>query len=204
MDMEKENKDIIKEKKQQPKKSSSKWKWCLKIFLITLILSFCLSVLSELLLSSTKSLLVTILSVVVLIMFIAIAVVCDMIGVAMASADIEPFMAMASKKIRGAKETIALLKNADKASSFFCDIVGDACGIICGTIGASIVATIAISGQLWQVIIGAVMSAIIAAVTVFGKAVGKTIAIRDSNKIVFRVGRFVSIFKKHKTDKKDS
>ena len=121
-----------------------------------------------------------------------------MIGVAMASADIEPFMAMASKKIRGAKETIDLLKNADKASSFFCDIVGDACGIICGTIGAAIIGMIAIDGQILQVVIGALMSAVIAAITVFGKAVGKAIAIEKSHSIVFRVGKFISVFKSRK------
>lgn len=184
--------------KKSNKKSPIKWNWCIKILFITLMLSFGLGVLSELLLSSTKSILIAILSIIVLFLFIMIAVVCDMIGVAMASADIEPFMAMASKKIRGAKETIDLLKNADKASSFFCDIVGDACGIICGTIGAAIIGMIAIDGQILQVVIGALMSAVIAAITVFGKAVGKAIAIEKSHSIVFRVGKFVSIFKKKK------
>lgn len=168
------------------------------------MLSFCFSVLSELLLSSTKSLLITILSVLVLFLFIFIAVISDIIGVAMASADISPFTAMASKNIRGAKETIKLIKNADKASSFFCDIVGDACGVICGVIGASIVGLIAVEGQVWNIIIAAVMSAVIAAITVFGKAVGKAIAIKDANNIVFRVGKFISIFKKHNKQKTEN
>ena len=193
--MEKEDKD---KKKPAPKKSVVKWKWCIKILLITFVLSFCFSILSELILSSTKSLLTTIISVVILILFIAIAIICDMIGVAVASADIAPFMAMASKKVKGAKETIKLLQNADKASSFFCDIIGDACGIICGTIGASIIAIISLNGQVWQIVLGAVMSAVIAAITVFGKAIGKAIAIQHSENIVFRVGKFISIFKKDK------
>ena len=193
--MEKEEKE---KKKPTFKKSVIKWKWCFKILLITLVLSFCFSVLSELLLTSTKSVLITVISVVVLIAFILIAVVCDMIGVAVASADIAPFMAMASKKVRGAKETIKLLQNADKASSFFCDIIGDACGIICGAIGASIIAVISVNGQIWQIILGAAMSALIAAVTVFGKAIGKAIAIENSGNIVFRVGKFISIFKRSK------
>ena len=191
--------DKEKDKKQdQPKKSNVKWKWCLKIFLITIILSFCFSVLSELMLSSNQSLLVTILSIGVLILFILIAVFCDMIGVAMTSADISSITAMASKKIRGAKETLNLLKNADKASSFFCDIIGDACGIICGAIGASIVAVISISGSIEKILIGAAVSALIAAMTVFGKAVGKGIAVANADRIVFRVGKFISIFKKSK------
>ena len=188
-----------KEKKVEPKKSIVKWKWCIKIFFITLLLSFCFSVLSELLLSSTKSVIVTVLSIVVLFVFILIAVFCDMIGVAMTSADSTPFTAMASKKIRGAKETLSLLKSADKASSFFCDIIGDACGIVCGAIGASVVAIVAINTEnILKVLIGAGVSALIAALTVFGKAVGKGIAVKYANSIVFKVGKFVSIFKKQK------
>lgn len=191
--------EINKEKKFEQKKSSVKWKWCIKIFIITLLLSFCFSVLSELLLSSTQSLLITVLSILVLFIFILIAVFCDMIGVAMTSADSTPFTAMASKKIRGAKETLSLLKNADKASSFFCDIIGDACGIVCGAIGASIVAVVAVNTEsIVKVLIGAGASAVIAAITVFGKAVGKGIAVSHANSIVFKVGKFVSLFKKQK------
>lgn len=191
--------EINKEKKFEQKKSSVKWKWCIKIFFITLLLSFCFSVLSELLLSSTQSLLITVLSILVLFIFILIAVFCDMIGVAMTSADSTPFTAMASKKIRGAKETLSLLKNADKASSFFCDIIGDACGIVCGAIGASIVAVVAVNTEsIVKVLIGACASAVIAAITVFGKAVGKGIAVSHANSIVFKVGKFVSLFKKQK------
>ena len=177
---------------------NSKWKWFVRIFLITLLLSFCLSVLSELLLEGNQSIVITLLSVGLLVFFIALAVFCDMIGVAMTSADISSITAMASKKIRGAKETLNLLKNADKASSFFCDIIGDACGIICGAIGASIVAVISISGSIEKILIGAAVSALIAAMTVFGKAVGKGIAVANADKIVFRVGKFISIFKKSK------
>ena len=117
----------------------------------------------------------------------------------MTSADSAPFTAMASKKIRGAKETLTLLKNADKASSFFCDIIGDACGIVCGAIGASIVAMIIMgSDSIVKILVGAGVSALIAAITVFGKAVGKGIAVNYANLIVFRVGKFISFFKKQK------
>ena len=193
MKIDKDNK-----KNEKVNKSIIKWKSCIRIFIITLLLSFCLSVLSELLLEETHSLLITLLSIGLLVFFIALAVFCDMIGVAMASADLSPFMAMASKKVKGAKETIKLLKNADRTSSFFCDIVGDACGIICGAIGASIIGAIISTGNIQKVLIGALMSAFIAAITVFGKAIGKNIAIQKANAIVFRVGKFISFFKKEK------
>lgn len=184
--------------KNGKKKSVIKWSWCLKILIITLILSFSLSILSELLLQSSHSLLITILSVGLLVFFILLAMFSDMIGVAMTSADISPFMSMASKKVKGATQTIKLLKNADKVSSFFCDIVGDACGILCGAIGASIIGVVSTSGNIEKVILSALMSAIIAALTVFGKAVGKNIAIEKANSIVFGVGKFLSIFSKNK------
>lgn len=192
-----------KKEKAHPKQSKIKLnlKWPLKILLITLCISFCFSILSELLLSNSQSLIGTIISLLLLLFFIAVAVICDMIGVAMASADVEPFTAMASKKVKGAKESIKLIKNADKASSFFCDIVGDACGILCGSIGAALVVTIAISGELWQVIVASLTSATIAALTVFGKAVGKSVAINKANEIVLKVGRVVSFFKRNKKDK---
>ena len=40
------------------------------------------------------------------------------------------------------------------------------------------------------------MSAIVASLTVGGKAIFKSIAIKNSDKIIFNVGKFVSIFKK--------
>lgn len=195
-----QSKGIMKiENKQNNHKSKNiRWKWCIKIFLITLMLSFSLSVLSELLLEGTRSWVVTLLSIALLIFFILLAVFCDMIGVAMTSADISPFMAMASKKIKGAKETIKLLKNADRASSFFCDIIGDACGIICGAIGASIIGVVLTTGDIQKVMLSALMSALIAALTVFGKAVGKNIAVQNANRIVFRVGKIISFFKRSK------
>lgn len=200
-DMEKsavENTTEKKDKTHPKHKTNLHLKWPLKILFITLCISFCFSILSELLLSNFHSVVGTIISLLLLFFFIAISVVCDMIGVAMAGADIEPFMAMASKKVKGAKESIKLIKNADKASSFFCDIVGDACGILCGSIGAAIVVNIAITGEAWQVVVASLVSAIIAALTVFGKAVGKSIAINKANAIVLKVGKIVRLFKRNK------
>lgn len=185
-----------KNKKEKHKKHSMSG--AIKILLITLAISFCFGVLSELLMSVTQSVIGTIVSIILLIVFIFIAVICDMIGVATAGADIEHFRAMASKKVKGSKEAIKLIKNADKTSSFFCDIVGDACGIMCGSIGAGLVINIAVQGDIWQVVVASLVSAIIAGLTVFGKAVGKTAAINKANNIVLKVGVFISFFKRNK------
>ena len=39
---------------------------------------------------------------------------------------------MASRKIKGAKETVNLIRNNVKISSFCNDVVGDICGIVMG------------------------------------------------------------------------
>ena len=184
-----------KHKKIKTKEQKSKFGSAVKILFITLAISFCFGILSELLMTVAQSLVGTIVAILLLMVFIFISIICDMIGVATASADIEPFRAMASKKVRGAKEAIAIIKNADKASSFFCDIVGDACGIMCGSIGAAIVAIMAINGDILQVVIASLVSALIAGMTVFGKAVGKSYAISKANTILLKVGVFVSMFK---------
>ncbi|MEG1500262.1 MAG: hypothetical protein RR400_04285, partial [Clostridia bacterium] len=122
----------------------------------------------------------------------------DMIGVAVAVCPIEPFRAMAARKVRGAKESIFLVQNAEKVSSLLNDVVGDVCGIISGAIGASIVSKIIFdaNSDSLTIIIAATISALIAGVTVFGKAIGKNYAIKSSTTIVGRVGKFLSIFTK--------
>lgn len=187
-----------KSKKHKSHHKKNKMNGKIKILFITLAISFCFGLLSELLMSVTHSAVGIIISIVLLAVFIFISVICDMIGVATAGADIEHFRAMASKKVKGSKEAISLIKNADKTSSFFCDIVGDACGIMCGSIGAGLVVNIAISGEMLQVIIASLIAAIIAGLTVFGKAVGKSVAINSANKIVLRVGVIINFFKRNK------
>ena len=83
--------------------------WALKIFIISLILSAGISLISELFLynlSLTAAL-------IVLFVLIAVGVVFDIIGVAFASCDQTPFISMASKKIKKAYVALKMLKNAD-------------------------------------------------------------------------------------------
>lgn len=184
-------------KKDEKSKRKFKWLWPIQVLLITTIIAFSMSIASEFLLSITG----IILSVVLLLVFISIAMLFDMLGVASTSANIEPFLSMASRKIRGAKESIKIVRNAEKVSSFSCDIIGDMCGIICGSIGASFVVRIALMGNISQIILSAVVSGIIAGLTVFLKAVGKNLAINKANNIIFALGKFLSLFDFHKNSK---
>ncbi|MBQ3494853.1 MAG: DUF21 domain-containing protein [Clostridia bacterium] len=131
-----------------------------------------------------------------IIIFVALAVITDMIGVAVTACSIQPFRAMASKKVRGAKEAIKLLGKADRVSSMCCDVIGDICGILSGAAGASIIVKILgeSSSQALSIIVAAVVSAVIASLTIFGKALGKRYSMNNCNKIVLLVGKFVSLF----------
>lgn len=191
--------DNIKKNKRPPKvknlkKKNNVWKWPVSILIFTIVLSFSVTVFSEFLLTKTG----IILSIVILIPLLLVAVITDMIGVAVAACDIYPFRSMASRKVRGAQEAIFLIKNAEKVSSICNDVIGDVCGIISGAIGASIVLKILTSEttSVEQIFISAGVSAVIAGLTVFGKAVAKKFAINKSTQIVGAVGKFLSIFSK--------
>jgi len=103
---------------------------------------------------------------------------------------------MSSKRIKGADESVYLLKRANVAANICNDVIGDICGIVSGTAGAAL--TLAIRGKAGNtnmVITGVVISALIAALTVGGKAVGKQIALKDGKDIVLAVGRFMHLIK---------
>lgn len=182
----------MKNNNEKQKKVKIKWGYPLKVLLITFVMSFLLNISSEAVLSKVG----LIVSILILIIFVGISIVFDMIGVAVTAGDIEPFLARASKKERGSKESIKLIKNAEKISSFCCDIVGDSCGILSGAVGANIVVRIyAQTGDFMSILVATIVSSVIAALTVFGKAMCKTYAVNNSDEIVFRVGKILNFLK---------
>jgi len=110
----------------------------------------------------------------------------DIIGTAVTAADETPFHAMASRKLYAAKQSIKLIRNADKVSNVCNDVVGDICGIISGAAGAYIVFRVIGNKDVITMTELAVTGSI-TALTVGGKALGKTIAIRNSNYIIYKV-----------------
>lgn len=199
------------DKKKQKKKNSGFaywWKWPLTVLVIAFCLSLSFGLLSEVALSGAG----IAISIVVIIIFIAIAIITDMVGVAVTAASLEPFRAMAAKKVRGAKEAIKLIENADRVSSVFADVIGDICGILSGAAGAT-VAIVFISTQtssFVEIFIASLVSAIIASLTIFGKAFCKKYALHHSEKIILILGKCISIFhpqkkpKEHKKAKKEN
>ena len=104
-----ENEEEKQEKKRKDKKQRG-WVWPVKVLFLAIFLSFSFSILSELALSNA----VLVVAIIVVLVFILISIVFDMLGVAVTSSSIEPFLAMASRKVTGSKQAISLIKNADR------------------------------------------------------------------------------------------
>ncbi len=125
-------------------------------------------------------------------LIIAVSVLLDVVGVAATAADEEPFHAMAAKRIAGARQAMALVRQADRVATFAVDLVGEATAAISGAAGAAIVFRLAAEGG-WtdQALAGTVIIGLIAAVTVGAKAWVKGFAIAEANRIVFATGRLI-------------
>lgn len=178
-----------KDEKSTPKKKFNSWPYVILVLAITLSFSF--GLLSEITLSNTA----IFVAIIVILIFIAISILFDVIGLAVASCSIDPFTAMASRKIKGAKQALILVKNADKISSLCADVVGDVCGILAGAGGASIVTKIAMNATgFTPILISSLVSAIIAGLTIFGKAIFKRYAINHCTQITLRLAKFINIF----------
>ena len=105
------------------KKKKSELGWSFIVLLLAFSLSVIFGIASEFALNGAS----VWIAAVIIIIFIAIAIISDMVGVAIASAEIEPFHAMAAKKVRGAKQAIKLVNNASKVASIASDVIGDVC-----------------------------------------------------------------------------
>ncbi len=129
---------------------------------------------------------------VILLIIILLGILFDIIGMAVASADEKPFHSMASRKVVGAQEAIALLRNAERVSSICNDVVGDICGVVSGSASATIALQVISNFEFtWPQVITLLMSAFAAGLTVGGKAVGKGFAVNSSTKIVHMVGKLI-------------
>ena len=163
-------------------------RWVVTIFLVTIVVSGTISLLSDLIMSGS-SMPVAFL---ILLTIIFVGIVFDIIGMAVASADEKPFHSMASRKVPGAQEAIRLLRNAERVSSICNDVVGDICGVVSGSASATIAASILANFDFsWPQLVSLLMSALAAGLTVGGKAIGKGFAVSSSTKIVHGVGRLL-------------
>lgn len=158
--------------------------WPIKVFFITFFLAAIFSGATSL----VANLNIIALSI-ILIIVIFIGIIFDMVGVAALTSKKENFHAMASKKIKGSKEAINLLKNPNMVATVCNDVVGDICGIVSGGFGALLAIAIAENIDISVVLSTIIVTAIISSLTVGGKAIGKTIAIKKSDNIIYTVAK---------------
>ena len=178
---------------QEKENKNSNSKWALQAFIITFVLSGMVSFLSN----NGIQRLNIFSSIIILIIVIFVGIFFDIVGVAVTVAPEEDFHAKATKKAKGAKTSLKLIKNASKVANVCADVIGDICGVISGAISTvialKIVGTYNISSNIQFII-----SALVASLTVSGKAIGKEIAQKESTQIVHIVGIILNKFRKNK------
>ena len=161
--------------------------WPFVITLITLAISFTINIVASIF-TEKLSLFGAIC---VLVVIVLIGILFDILGTAVISCDMVSFSSMAAAKVRGAKESISIIKKASVYSNIFNDVIGDTCGIISGATLGAIFIKISLSNADIRYTIA---SAIIAAITVGGKAFGKGFSMKNAESIVFVIGRIASVF----------
>jgi len=166
--------------------------WIYQVFLWTFILSILFSYITNLISFNSA----TAVTIIIIFLVITTGILFDMLGASCLTSKEATFHAMASKKIKGAKEAIKLIRNSVKVSSICNDIVGDICGIISGGLGAVLAIDIASKFDINLALITMIVSALISALTVGGKAIFKGIAIKNSDKILYSVSKFLYFFKR--------
>ncbi|WP_100488235.1 hypothetical protein [Sporolactobacillus pectinivorans] len=164
-------------------------KWALPLAVITLVLAAIFSIISTAVLNNAG----VISGIAVVLVIITIALFFDIIGVASTASNEAPFHSMASKGMRGARYAVWLTKNADRVNTFCTDVIGDISAIISGTAASVVVVELMAiiashEGGAVEYMLSVIVTCLVAATTVFVKALGKTYAIKNSTKIIYRAG----------------
>ena len=187
-----ENLIEVTKKKEKVKKENIDKKWIATVVIVAFLTSFTLSFISEMTIPNLSLWL----GILVTLFFIFLGIFFDIIGVSVTTADEAVFHSMSSRKVKGANIAVKFKKNADKVSSFCCDVIGDVCGIISGAAGTTIAAILVSQFKFNTLFTSITVAAIIAAITIGGKAIGKSFAINKSNIVLYEFAKFISNFYK--------
>lgn len=180
------------------KERSRTIRWVVTVFLVTLVVSGMISLISDEIMARSGLLA----AFAILLGIVFLGIIFDIIGMAVATASEKPFHSMAARKVPGAQEAIRLLRNAERVSSICNDVVGDICGVVSGSASATIAALILTHvDTVWPRAVSLAMSALVAGLTVGGKAIGKTIAVNSCTQIVHLVGQFLHTLNRFKKKK---
>lgn len=155
----------------------------------TILLSFILSLVSEV---SFRVVPLSV-SILLVLVVILIGILFDMVGMATVTADLKVLHARASQKVHGARVAVELVRNSARVSSICNDVVGDICGTLSGALGATIVIEVLIQNpNINGLILGVSVTSMVASLTVGGKAYGKGVAIKNGTPIIFFIGKLLS------------
>lgn len=165
-------------------------KWTGVISIVTFVMAAIFAIISTAILSGVN----WAIGMFIVFVIVFIGVLSDTIGVAATAASEKPFNAMASEKIPGGRHSVVITRNADRFSNFMNDVIGDIAGVISGTASAYVILHLALQlghmeGSTMQFVISVLFTSLVASLTVGGKSLGKTIAIRYSTEIIYQVGR---------------
>lgn len=126
-----------------------------------------------------------------LLIIILVTTIFDIIGVSVTSADAAPFFAQASRRRRGARQSLWLLANADRVANVCTDVVGDIAGTVSGALAAGVaVHWTSLEPAPLRV---ALVVGIVSGFTIGLKAVAKTVAIRQANRVISDTGKVLSL-----------
>ena len=182
--------------KKSKNKKKGNTKWVVTAFLLSFFITLFLSAATS---DQILDLIPIFASALILITIILLGIIFDIVGLAVATADIKPFNSMASRRLKTGQKAVWLVNNAEKVSSFCNDIIGDIAGIVSGATGAAIAANLFVSDKFeteTSFFLSLALTSLISAVTVGGKAMGKSIAIKHNTNIVLFAAKILCGFRK--------
>ena len=179
-------------RKEKIKKEKVNVKWICQIAIISFTISFGLSFVSEMAIPNLSVLWGILLT----LAFVFVGILFDIVGVAVTGADEKVFHSMNSRQVKGSKVAVLFKKNADKVSSFCCDVIGDICGIVSGASASAVSVGLAAAFNWNLLLVSLTVAAIVASLTIGGKACGKSFAINKSDVILYEFAKIISIFYK--------
>lgn len=171
-------------------KNKTDFKWVFIVTVLAFVISIVMTLFSTVALESVG----LVIAILITLLFILLGIIFDIIGVAVTSGDEVAFHSMSSRKVKGGKVGVKLLKNTEKVSSVCCDVVGDVCGIVSGTSGVVIVAKVIELTGLNELMVSLLVTGVISSLTIGGKAIGKGFAINKSKEILTIVSKILTIF----------
>lgn len=189
--------DIPKKKKYHLPRPASNVAISHKWTITVLILSFVLSVFFSYITSKAMGALEQYIffALMLLLAIVGVNIFFDIIGTAVQSAEEAPFHSLARRKVKGARESVSIIRHAPQLANLCCDVIGDIAGIISGATTTLIVTVLVNTLHLSGVLPSLMLTGIVGALTIGGKAMSKGFSMQNGNAIVFVMGKIMHFFK---------